>query len=311
MSKQANPYTVGVFVVGAIALVVVGVIVFGSGIYLKKRPSCIMYFEGSVNGLKVGAPVTLRGVQVGEVSSIKLLASHEKLTFRIPVMAEFDEVAIRQIDKVNMSPGEFLDALVNKGLRAQLQSQSIVTGMLFVNLDFFPGTNARLVNLDPSIREIPTIPSKLEQLSRTLEDLPILETIDSANKTLESIHAVLGSEDARSFFPKLNQSLDAARSALARADTMFDLLDTHLGPAVQSIEHAAQAASLAADHAAATFSETDDILSDDSEFRYETGTALRAFTRALRSMRALTDYLERHPDSLVFGKSAEKGSENE
>lgn len=303
MSKQANPYTVGIFVIGAITLAVAGLLILGSGAYFQQRPSCIMYFEGSVNGLKVGAPVTLRGVQVGQVSDIKLLASRQHLNFRIPVTVEFDEVAIRQIDSVNIPPGEFIDALIAKGLRAQLQAQSIVTGLLFVNLDFFPETPARLVGTDSAIREIPTIPSKLEQLSRTLENLPILELVDGVNKTIAVVNSMLETDAARNLFARLDEALLSVHSAFERADRLLGQADAHLGPAMQNIDRAAAAAARAADHAAATFAETDAILAEDSEFRYESDSALRSLTRALRSARALADYLERNPNALVFGKS--------
>ena len=128
MSKMANKSVIGAFVIGAIALAVIAVVVFGSGKFLAKEQKYIMYFQGSVKGLSIGSPVVLRGVKIGEVKDISI-RPQEDLTVSIPVIVTID------VDKMNpggvvkiSKPYERLQDLIKKGFRAQLQSQSFVTG---------------------------------------------------------------------------------------------------------------------------------------------------------------------------------------
>jgi paraquat-inducible protein B len=128
MSKPIGKPIIGAFVVGAVVLAVAGLIVLGGGEFLKKKYMRVMYFDGSVKGLKVGAPVTFRGVEVGTVTQISLRANPKDLTIRIPVIVEIDPASIE-----TTTGGPFVDHipdLIKRGLRAQLDLQSLVTGQL-------------------------------------------------------------------------------------------------------------------------------------------------------------------------------------
>lgn len=306
MSKQANPFTIGLFVLGAIIMALGAVVVFGTGKYLQRRPACIVYFEGSVNGLRVGAPVTLRGVQIGEVTRISLLALRQRLNFLIPVTVEFDPAAVERLEGESLPPSDFLPRLIAKGLRAQLQSQSFVTGMLFVNLDFFPGTPAKIVGADPSLPEIPTIPSKLEELSRTFESLPIKESLNSFNATLDAISRIVQTDEAREFLPKLNKVLDESAAAVKDAKGVLRALNDAAGPAAANLSQAAAAAASAARHAEGLFIQGEELTSENSDIRSGTAELLKSLTRVMRSVRELADYLERNPTALIFGRTAEE-----
>src|SRR5262245_31621951 len=158
MSRRANPAAIGAFVVGALALVVVGLVVWG-GVNLFQRPlKVVMYFDESVNGLAVGAPVSYRGVKLGTVTAIRA----EVGTTRIAVFAELDPSSLAK------QPGRFdareaLARAIRNGLRAQLGLQSIVTGQLFVSLVILPDTEPVTVGLEPAVMEIPTVPTLLQQ----------------------------------------------------------------------------------------------------------------------------------------------------
>jgi len=171
MSK-ANPTVIGAFVIGAIALIVIGLLVFGGASWFATRTTYIAYFPGSVKGLRVGAPVDFRGVNIGEVTDIKVVFNPKDVTARIPVVLQFDP---SRIDVVGMpratSRQEFVKNLIDAGFRAQLQSQSFLTGLLFVNLDFKPDTPVRLVGGDQPYAELPTIPSGMEQLQQSAGDV--------------------------------------------------------------------------------------------------------------------------------------------
>src|SRR5208282_1219362 len=132
MSKQASKSLIGAFVLGALVLVVAGIVVFGSDKFFRKVNKNVMFFEGSVKGLQIGAPVMFRGVQIGHVTNIVLEVNAKDLTAFIPVYTEIYPQKIVPIGSNVSYDQRYLQALIDKGLRAQLQLQSFVTGQLMV-----------------------------------------------------------------------------------------------------------------------------------------------------------------------------------
>ena len=163
MAKQASKTVIGVFVVGSIAMLIAAVIIFGSGDLFKERIKFVMFFEDSVKGLAVGAPVIWRGVQVGSVSSIVLQANPKNLTIDVPVVIEFDPDRIEIEGKRSRNPSEELKRLIAKGLRARMAIQSFVTGSSMIQIEFLPDTPVRLTGLDKEYPEIPTVRSAMDQ----------------------------------------------------------------------------------------------------------------------------------------------------
>ncbi|MGI9492462.1 MAG: MlaD family protein [Geminicoccaceae bacterium] len=172
MSKQANPKVIGAFVVGAVALLVAGLMVLGGGQLFTHRESYVIYFPGSVDGLKEGAAVNFRGVTVGEVTNIRAVYNAADETLQIPVMIEVEPDRIMVMgEEATAEQEESDDRLIELGLRAQLQTTSMVTGLLAVDIDFYPGTPATLRDKAGLHQEIPAIPSRMEQLDQTLTDV--------------------------------------------------------------------------------------------------------------------------------------------
>jgi paraquat-inducible protein B len=217
MSKPANKKAIGLFVLGAIALFVLSLVVFGSGKIFKKTTQIVFYFEGSVKGLQVGSPLMIRGVQVGSVTSIELQYNFQDRSLRIPVYAEFDPDKVSPFGgagTVRTEPGKRaaeLKELIDRGLRAQLQTQSILTGLLMINIDFLPDTPVRLVGTDPNQLEIPTIPTTLEEFSQKLEKLPIEETFDKLADAVSGIEKVINSPEIQGGVKNLAQSLEEVK----------------------------------------------------------------------------------------------------
>src|SRR5690606_38206063 len=206
--KRANPAVVGGFVVGAVVLVVIGLLVFGGIGWFAQTNTYIAYFPGSVKGLQVGAPVDFRGVTIGEVKEIRVLFDPAQVSARIPVIMELDPT---QIDVIGgrevVTQPEDADQLLEAGLAAQLQLQSLLTGLLFVNLDFYPEAQARLVGGEQPYPEIPTIPSDLEQLQERAGDVAarLPDLLDQLNGLLAEANRALGqtSEDFSSIVSDL------------------------------------------------------------------------------------------------------------
>ncbi len=168
MSKQANPTVIGGFVLGAIALLVAAILLLGGTQLFTKRETHVIYFPGSVKGLRVGASLNFRGVTIGQVTDIKVLYRSADRSMRIPVTVEIEP---DRVDVIGEEREDDIERLIELGLRAQLQMESMVTGLLFINLDFYPETKVTLkdeLGLHP---EIPAIPSSMEQIEQTLSDV--------------------------------------------------------------------------------------------------------------------------------------------
>ena len=114
-----NQAVIGAFVVGAVVLAVVGVIVFGSGKMFQKVNHYVMYFEGSVKGLNIGAPVTFRGVKIGSVVEISLHVNPENLKFHIPVVIEINKGKIEKTAEVTASDEAALKRLIDRRIACQ------------------------------------------------------------------------------------------------------------------------------------------------------------------------------------------------
>jgi paraquat-inducible protein B len=141
MAKKVSKTLIGGFVVGAVALIVAGVLVFGSGKFLQESYRYVLFFPGSLKGLSVGAPVLFQGVKVGSVIDITIEADADAQTSQIPVTMEVLPKKFKVVrGKRRSDPYESLAILIERGLRAQLQQQSFVTGQLMIGLDFYPDT---------------------------------------------------------------------------------------------------------------------------------------------------------------------------
>ena len=232
MSKRASPTAIGAFVVGGVALVVIGLLVFGGGRFFQHPLKYALFFDTSVDGLNVGAPVQWRGVKVGQVTRIEARWG----TPWIEVIADVDTRKLQGGRK--LTPAEFEQAIEkavkDNGLRAQLQTQSLLTGQLFVAIDLFPGTEIRMVNLDPALPELPVVPSTLQMFSQraekfldTLTALPLPQLIESTTTAVEAINKVARSKE-------LQQSLEGVTTTLEEIRTLARTLNEHGGPLLAS-----------------------------------------------------------------------------
>jgi len=195
MSKRANTTVVGAFVIGAIALILGAVMLFGTGQLFNERIVVVTVFEGSVTGLDVGSPVEFRGVPVGTVTDIKALYDAQQTSFVIPVYMSLDSDSVTNIrpDKPQLSPEREIERMIEAGLRARLDIRSLVTGKRFVALEFHPHTPAKLVGIDVDIREIPSTASRLDRVTSLFDKLDLDQLAGKAVLTLDGISALVNS----------------------------------------------------------------------------------------------------------------------
>jgi len=327
-SKRATPQLIGGFVIGAVALAFAGVMFFGSGGLFAEKETYVLYFDGSVKGLNVGAPVMFRGVKIGTVTDISVYVNPKDFTFRIPVLIEVETkriessgaepTPIKFLDKLNQD--DSLNLLIEKGLRAQLQMQSIVTGQLFVQLDMLPAEPVRLSGYPSEFKELPTITSGLQELSETFEKLPLEDVAQKMLNTLEGLEELVHSPElATSLYhldktmnnlnhltATLNQTLpkmiNRTDSAMTSVKLAADNFEQEVIPLAKDVKAAVAALQETLEQVDRTTASLDRTIAEDSPLRYRIDKALDDFSKAARSVRTLTDELERHPESMLLGK---------
>jgi paraquat-inducible protein B len=231
MSKQSSKTAIGVFVIGAIALLISGVVILGSGEFFKKTYSFVMYFDGSVKGLSVGAPVVFRGVQIGTVKSIELVVDYETLTEQVPVFVDFDPSTIRATSGT-VGAGENLPAMIEKGLRAQLQIQSLITGQLMIELNYYPDKPARLVGTDTGFPEVPTVPTTFDEVTSMLRELPIRELMQKITATFDGLEKLINAPETREIITNANEVLKDARRLVQDVDSQVEPLAASIEGAI-------------------------------------------------------------------------------
>jgi paraquat-inducible protein B len=231
MSKKANKTLIGVFVVAAIAMLVAAVFIFGSGQFFKVKHDYVAYFEGSVKGLRIGAPTMFRGVKIGEVTDIALHFYAKDATFKIPVMLTLyaDKVVGMGLELTPQEEAQLWDKMLKEGLRAELQMQSLVTGQLLIQLDFYEDSPLKLyglkdLKLGPEVKEIPTIQSSLQVLGKKLEQIPLDEIVNDLKASLHGISTFVSSPEFGKSLHYFKQTLREARDLIIHVDQKVDPL---------------------------------------------------------------------------------------
>lgn len=235
MSKRANPTIVGVFVLGGLALAITLLLLLGGGALRNDYLKYVLFFEGSVNGLRVGAPVSFRGVKIGNVTKVFMQVSNQQDEILIPVHIEIERgQMVQRNGKAGhlVSPQEFISEMVDRGLRGQLQMQSILTGQLLVQLDFFPDQPARLIGCEPNLPELPTVPSPLDKISRKLEGLPIEEIVNQIANITAGLDRILNSAETNNALSELTAVVTDLRELLKEVHQVVPDLGHNLERAI-------------------------------------------------------------------------------
>ncbi len=264
----------------------------------------VAHFSGSVRGLRSGSPVEFRGVRVGRVTGVRLLLDPSDFQIEIPVTFEIEPGHIQIRDGApRLVPYEAMAALVRKGLRAQLKSGNILTGETVVALDFHPDAAPAELRVGGLYPEIPTVPTEIEEFTRSVGEVldkvaraPIPELVEELRGVVTKLDALVGSPEAIGTLVALQQSAEDLRKLLRTADAEF-------GPLAQSLRQTADSAAGTLGTAERTLDSIDRTFGEESRLRYDLGVMLRELAAASRSIRGLTEYLERHPEALIHGKT--------
>jgi paraquat-inducible protein B len=337
MSDQGRvkPSFIGAFVLAGLLLAVAVVFMLSDRSLTRQSSKFLLHFESNIKGLQVGAPVNFGGVKIGQVESMSIDYDSEKKQFSIPVIISIEDRMVGYDGSMRSSEGLFdVHPLIRQGLRARLNLQSIITGKLEIELDMIPDSPMRLVGRDTEYPEIPTVQSSLEKITSALEELPlermtrrvseILDIIDNAvadgklERSMESIAQVAGSldslthqleselpqlltdtqggvRDARALMAELRVTVKETRALLQHTGERLDLAFANWDSTMASGESAFS-------QVRQTAASADQVIRQDSPLVTEINTTLRELTAAARSIRVMSDYLERHPEALLQGK---------
>ncbi|MDD5116156.1 MAG: MlaD family protein [Candidatus Omnitrophica bacterium] len=207
--KKANKALIGGFVVGAAALLVVAVAIFGSGTFFKQSDKYVLFFDGSVKGLSEGAPVIFRGVKIGNVNNIRLLYNDKEKSVLISVVIDVE------LSRVSGMPDQLgypdYKGLISQGLRAKLEIQNFITGQLMIGLDFYPDRSYRIYGITSNYPELPALPISPD-IFDAMSDIPVKKIASDLQQTVSGINRLVNSDGVIEMEKALREVSQAARS---------------------------------------------------------------------------------------------------
>lgn len=306
--KKKSAKMIGTFVVGGIILFLAGLMAFSSSNLFSRQAKFVMYFDSSLKGLDIGSPVSFRGVQIGHVTNIVMEIDRKREKVLTPVYVEIDLDKFKSkglASQISLLTEPPIKPMIEKGLRAQLQSQSLITGQMNIEMEFRPSFPARyLKEEEGGIDEIPTIPSQFDRVQGALEaaveslrKLELQKLADASVGTMETAHAA--AYEFYAVMHKINEKIDPILANVDGASSESQKTLLELQKTLKELNKATDKASAmfaAVDREVATVSPTLNKSADNAR------TAFDEVATAMRALRELAEYLERNPDALLTGK---------
>jgi paraquat-inducible protein B len=322
VSQKTHPRAVGAFVLGAIALVLAAIVLLSSGNWFEPKSLFTVFFPGSVRGLNKGAPVTFRGVKIGEVKEVTaFLTGRDDRLIQIEVVIEIRTNVVEAPEGVarpfaGATPQALAKGLIERGVRARMLSQSLLTGQKYIDLDFLPQEPARLAGIKRLYPELPTTPTAMEKLGDQAEtffaklaELPLDQMLEDLRAALQSLRELLSSPDLKGAIAgahrgarSLEPTLTDARAAIADARALIRELDGRAkgigGDAEATLREMRETLELAQK----TLESVERTLSGADEARVRAAGTLEELERAMKAIRNLVDYVQTHPEAMLQGK---------
>jgi paraquat-inducible protein B len=288
MSRRANPTLVGTFVVAAVLVAIFSLLLLGGAALFHRTHDFVLFVDGDVNGLSVGAPVKFQGVRIGSVTSIRLRITPQGATPIMPVMISLDESLISSLNETRYSfePERFRHS-IEAGLRARIDAESFVTGQRYVALLLAPDTPVKLLGLMPELDEIPTLPATSQEIERLLDQLKNVRLdvlVDDFVQTSRAIRELVSSPEAKALPGAVGRSLDSI-------DAM-----------VQTLQASVQRTDEVAAELERTLVAAQALMDPDAPLIVQLQTTLQEFGNTARSLRSLAELVERDPGALLRGK---------
>ncbi len=323
MSARANPTAIGLFLVGALAIAVVGTAVLASATWFQNRTTFVSYFSESVNGLENGAPVKFQGVPVGTITAINIQIDQRDESFQVPVEYEIDvpRLTTPRGTYVNLGDTLVLREQISKGLRAQLQMESMVTGVLYLELSY--RSDSTPPQLEPRATpwpEIPTTPSLmaaigggagsllaemmkiLNRVNGLLADVNMREINVAVVKSAQAVEKLVSTPEMQATLRQLPATTAQLNRTLAETERLAARASKAIDPLQQQMTGVSTEALASLQALRRTLEETHGLLSADTGPGYALTGALTSMREAADALRVLITSLEQNPDMLIRGK---------
>ena len=329
MSKQANPTVIGVFVLGAMLIAILGITVFGSGKWFTEKSEFVIYFNESVNGLSVGALVKMQGVPIGKVTDIQVQMDPKTKRILTPVFIEIEHEKCKQLLQLK----EFnhkqtvMEQLIDNGLRMQLQYTSLVTGQLYIESLLRPESAIKLTHLNKDFIELPTITSSSEEVQKNITDalkeiqnIPFQEVFSELLLMIKNIKQITGSDDTRQaihglatslyelqgILTSFNQRSESmaiyAEKTLQHSSSTMQKLDNATGSLLEDVQKTLVNTNTTLEQFQLNANKVGEVFNKDAQLQQNLNITLNELKRSAKSIRLLADYLQRHPEAIIQGK---------
>lgn len=263
----------------------------------------VVFFDQSVRGLDVGAPVEFKGIKVGQVTDVRLEFNSKDSSFLIPVILELEPERIINRDKSEKTKYQILQTLVKHGLRAQLQAGSLLTGKMLVALDMHPETPIHLVHdARSTLPEIPTIAGGFDMITTSVQS--ILDKLNKVrtDKIGEELEAALHGTNKLINSPDLKASVGDLRVSLHAFRRIVVALEKHSEPIAENLDKVLDAGHRALNQADKALANLNVLLDPSSPTQYRLNQLIRDLSDMSHSIRSFVDLLERHPNAVILGK---------
>ena len=323
MSLRANPTSIGLFLIGAVVITLVGTAMLAGNSWFRNKTTFVSYFRESVNGLEDGAPVKFQGAPVGKVTRMVIQIDERDKTFQVPVEYEIDIKRLRTASGTYVDLGDLpvLKRQIADGLRAQLQSESLVTGLLYIELTYRKDAKPPILEPRETLwPEIPTTPSLMAALGTgagsVVEDVvqvlfkvnQMLATIDMPKinaavvGSAQSVQRLVNAPELRAAMKEVPAITAQLNRTMARVDTLAATANSAVDPIAAELKSATKEMSATLQSLRKTVDDTHGLLSTDSGLGYGVEEALVNLKDATSALRRLLNALDQNPDMLLRGK---------
>ncbi len=338
MSIKANPTVVGAFVIGAIFLTVISILVLGSGRFFKNDMRLMAVFPGSVKGLHIGSPVLFRGVNIGSVVDIKLY--HDKHTHlsMVPVYIDLKQEVLELMNHgasdsllTEEQALSFMGVMIKSGLHARLTLENLVSGRQLVEFELDHDIHIKLTGIDKRYLEVPTVESDFDKLQNFFKTIPLEKLTKSLIVTITEVNELFANKEGIEVLHHLKTTLDessqllknlneqviplsvSAQSRLLEVQLLLQNTDVQLTQTLKELIHLSTnvnnrltqltlSATQTFKKGETTLDNMNTLVDKKSTVRHELEISLKELSRAAKSMRIFTEYLERHPEAIIKGK---------
>src|SRR5437016_1505521 len=325
MSKKASPTKIGLFFVVGLALSVDGLLVFSSRSLFHPQQKCILYFNASLKGLNPGAPVKIRGVTVGSVVEILIRHNQAPDDFSMPVIIAIDKklAQTKSDELLRFDDQSDRERLIREGFRGRLDSESLVTGVLYVGLELVADVTAPVFHqIKHEYDEIPTVPSQIQQLLANLSQVDVHGLSENVNRLVvrldtslgqlnvaeinASLTNLLGAANQLVTSPNFTNSLASLREMLDQAGTLLKRIDGRVDPLADSVTNAFYEAQKTLADLRVVIQNVSDLIGPDSALPSDLRQAMEDLGNAGREVADLAEFLHRNPSSLLTGRKHRK-----